>query len=268
MSAQGLAVFTREDSNDSRVVISKAGEQLGALADEMLRRRDAILAAWRNAGEAGGERSIASSLSRAQFNDHIPAVLDCLAHTIDAWPGEQDAHAEALQTAKVCEHGLQRWQQGYQLRELIREWGLLQLAVSDELERYAAAHPDLEPGVMPMARRAWTELCADGVTDSATQYWRLHQAESAGHVSDLEKALAALHDLERTRAEAWRMAAHDLRGSVTVVKGATTLLNDGDGRPLSEQRSHRARGHADQERLVAQRDAERSPQPGASGSRP
>lgn len=205
---------------------SRTSEQLSALASELLLRRDAILAAWRAAGESAVERSIASSLSRAQFNDHIPAVLDCFAHTIEAWPDEETAAAEQHLSARVCEHGLQRWQQGYQLTELIREWGHLQLSVADELERYAASHPKLEPGVMPAARRAWAQLCADGITDSATQYWRLHQAESAGHVNDLEKALAALHTLEQSRAEAWRTAAHDLRGSVTVVKGATTLLQD------------------------------------------
>jgi signal transduction histidine kinase len=207
--------------------------QLNALAADLLARRDAILEAWRAVGDDPGEPGIASSLSRAQFNDHIPAVLDCLAHTIEEWPDEQTALASQKQTEKVCEHGLQRWQQGYQLREVIREWGHLQICVADELERYAASHPDLEPEVMPTARRAWAHLCADGVTDSATQYWRLHQAESFGHVNDLEKALKALHALEQSRAEAWRTAAHDLRGSVTVVKGATTLLQ-GSGPALTE----------------------------------
>lgn len=201
-----------------------ATEQLSALARELLERRDAILKAWRAASESASAGSIASSLSRAQFNDHVPAVLDCFAHTIEAWPDEQSAHAAQSQTERVCEHGLQRWQQGYQLRELIREWGHLQICVSDELERYAAGHPDLEPGVMPTARRVWAQLCADSVADSATQYARLQQAESAGHVNDLEKALGALRTLEQSRADAWRTAAHDLRGSVTVVKGATTLL--------------------------------------------
>jgi signal transduction histidine kinase len=212
-----------------------AADQLDALAAALLERRPAILETWRTAGDdAAAERNIASSLSRAQFNDHIPAVLDCLAHTIQAWPGDDSAAAGRIQTEHVCDHGMQRWQQGYQLRELIREWGHLQIVVADELERYASAHPSLEPGVMSTARRAWTQLCAEGVTESATQYWRLHQTESAGHVSDLEKALSALHVVERSRAEAWRTAAHDLRGSVTVVKGATTLLNDSSGMPLSE----------------------------------
>jgi len=203
---------------------SRRTGQLRALAAELLQRRDLILDAWRAAGVRDGDCSIASSLSRAQFNDHIPAVLDCLAHTIVEWPDEQSAQ---IQADRVCEHGMQRWQQGYQLRDLIREWGHLQIVVVNELERYDASHPELEPGVMAAVRHAWAQLCADGVTDSATQYWRLQQAESAGHVSDLEKALASLRTLEQTRAEAWRTAAHDLRGSVTVVKGATTLLQGG-----------------------------------------
>ena len=199
----------------------RAQEQLALLAAALLERRDAILDAWRAAGDAAGECSIASSLSRVQFNDHIPAVLDCLAHTIQSLPGMPD------QSGRVCDHGLQRWQQGYPLRELIREWGHLQICVADELERYAAEHPSLEPGVMAAARQAWTRLCADGATESATQYWHLHQAESAGHVHDLERALETLRTIELSRAEGWRRAAHDLRGSVTVVKGAATLLEGG-----------------------------------------
>jgi signal transduction histidine kinase len=210
---------------------SAAKEQLGILAAELLERRDVILDAWRAYGDAIPGRNVGSSLSRVQFNDHIPSVLDCLAATLEAWPDQPDPGAEKHEAEKVLEHGLQRWQQGYQLNELIREWGYLQMCVAAELERYAAAHPHLESSVMPAARLAWAKLCADGVTGSATQYGRLQQSESAGHVNDLQLALAALHNVERSRAEAWRTAAHDLRGSVTVVKGATTLLNEGAAMP-------------------------------------
>ncbi|MEA2416058.1 MAG: hypothetical protein QOI58_2715 [Thermoanaerobaculia bacterium] len=224
-----MSANERTAANDLHLVIkaNDAATQLTELAFELLERREAILDAWRAAGDTG-PGNIASSLSRAQFNDHIPAVLDCLAATLRSWPEEQDAEAVKLQADRVCEHGLQRWQQGYPLRELIAEWGHLQVAVVDELERYAEEHRALDPSVMPTARRVWAQLCAGGVTQSATQYWRLQQAESAGHVNDLEKALSALHAIEQSRAEAWRTAAHDLRGSVTVVKGAATLLNESD----------------------------------------
>jgi signal transduction histidine kinase len=210
---------------------SDAKEQLGILAADLFERRDIILDAWRAYGDATPGRNVGSSLSRAQFNDHIPSVLDCLAATLEAWPDQADSVAEKNEAEKVLEHGLQRWQQGYQLSELIREWGYLQMCVAAELERYAAAHPNLDSRVMPAARLAWAKLCADGVTGSASQYGRLQQSESAGHVNDLQLALSALHEVERSRAEAWRTAAHDLRGSVTVVKGASTLLNEGAAMP-------------------------------------
>jgi signal transduction histidine kinase len=229
MSAEESAGGGQSRVKDIHVVFSgnAAKEQLNVLAAELLERREAILDSWRAYGGATPGRNVGSSLSRAQFNDHIPAVLDCLADTLDAWPDKPTPRAEKNEAEKVLEHGLQRWQQGYQLSELIREWGYLQMCVAAELERYAADHPALDPSVMPAARLAWARLCADGVTGSATQYGRLQQSESAGHVSDLELALSTIHNLERSRAEAWRTAAHDLRGSVTVVKGATALLSEG-----------------------------------------
>ena len=74
----------RTAADDLHLVIkaNDAAAQLTELASELLERRESILDAWRAAGDAGPGGSIASSLSRAQFNDHIPAVLDCLASTL------------------------------------------------------------------------------------------------------------------------------------------------------------------------------------------
>ncbi len=193
--------------------------QLSALAAHLGERREAILQQWRKATENAVELTIASSLTRVQFNDHIPGVLDAFALRLRAWPGVESTSAQQNEKEQVTEHGLQRWQQGYQLRELTREWGHLQMAVMEELEAYALEHPLLEPAVMPTARRAWAQLCWDGISDSATQYWRLHQAEANGHVRELEQALATLNELDRVRASAWREAAHDLQGSMSVVHG-------------------------------------------------
>jgi signal transduction histidine kinase len=206
----------------------KTRQQLDALAAHFDSVRECILQQWRITTESAPEMTIASSLTRLQFNDHIPGVLDSFVHTLRTWPKEDSAQAQQQEKDQVTEHGLQRWQQGYQLRELTREWGHLQMCLMEELETYAAAHRDLQPEVMPTARRALANLCWDGISDSTTQYWRLHQAEAAGHVRDLEQALDALNQLEQTRAEAWREAAHDLRGSVAVVTGSTSLLQSED----------------------------------------
>lgn len=226
-----------DDATDIHVVFpaNPAREQLSALAAHLLEHRDAILDAWRAYGDVVPGRNISASLSRAQFNDHIPAVLDSLSQSLQTWPEEASDVAADLEADKVADHGVQRWQQGYSLAEVLREWGYLQMCVAAELERYACEHPSLEPVVMPNARRIWAQLCADGVTASATQYARLQQSESAGHVTALEQALAALQNIEQSRADAWRTAAHDLRGSVTVVKGAAALNASGAGLPEPER---------------------------------
>lgn len=210
---------------------SQARDHLHALAGDLRERRDLILDAWRAYGDDVPGRNIAESLSRVQFNDHIPTVLESFSQTLEAWPDDSAAIPEAIASEEVSEHGLQRWQQGYSLNEVLREWGYLQMCVAAELERYAVEHPSLEPSVMPTARRLWALLCAEGITSSATQYGRLQQTESTGHVTALERALSALQSMESTRAEAWRTAAHDLRGSVTVVKGAATLNASGADLP-------------------------------------
>ncbi len=203
-------------------------EQLTALAAHLLEQRDAILQRWRAITESVAEQTTSSSLTRLQFNDHIPGVLDALDCRLRAWPDQECAQDQRAEKEQVMGHGLQRWQQGYQLPELTREWGHLQMCLMEALEAYAAAHADLQPMVMTTARRALSAVCWEGISDSTGQYWRLHQAEAAGHARDLERALSTLNELDRARAEAWREAAHDLRGSVSVVKGATNLLDRDD----------------------------------------
>ena len=109
---------------------------------------------------------------------------------------------------------------------MTREWAHLHSGLLNELETYAAEHPTLEPGVMPIARRCVTETCNDGVCESTSQFFALRQIEAEGELRDLESTLSQAQDLERQRAELWRQAAHDLRGNVsavTVVAAGLTL---------------------------------------------
>jgi signal transduction histidine kinase len=193
---------------------------LTALAAHLGGRREAILEEWRRATEADPDLTTGASLPRTQFRNHIPHLLDALARALRTPPGA--TAPKDGDPADGTEHGLQRWQQGYRLAEVVREWGHLHRVLEAELDGYAD-----RPGVGPAAvhaRRVWTEMCWRGVSESAAEYHRLHQAEAAGQARDLERALAELGDLDRRRAEAWREAAHDLRGSVGTVTTATAVV--------------------------------------------
>lgn len=206
---------------------------LVALAAHITGRRDAIMRAWRNAVVRDPDITTGDSLPRSQLNDHLPQILTGFAERLAAMARGAPAAASETPKEDAAAHGLQRWQQGYDLHEVTREWGRLQLCVVDELEAYAAAHPGDD--AMPAARRAWTEICAEGVSQSTAQYFRLQQVEAAGHVRDLQQALANVHGLERQRAELWRQAAHDLRGNLGVVANVAAGLSlDGIPEPSRE----------------------------------
>nr|MBA3483259.1 histidine kinase [Pirellulales bacterium] len=202
----------------------KSDEQLDALASHLSTRRAAILQAWRNPVDRDPELSAPSSLPRTQFNDHIPQQLDAFECRLRVWPRPESAASEEQRKEDAAGHGLQRWQQGYHLREVTREWGHLHLCLVDELENYVKSHPGLEPDVMPTAWRALAELCSQGVSESTTQYFHLQQTEAVGHVRDLEQILGQVKEEERQRAELLRQAAHDLRGHLGVVKNVTSGL--------------------------------------------
>jgi hypothetical protein len=191
--------------------------QRNALAAHMRSRIPALLEAWRRAIAADPDLTSGDSLPRAKLVDHLPPWLDALADGLATAPGSAEARrhrSEETRDAKA--HGLQRWQQGYDLHEVTREWGALHLCLVAELDRYFADHP-AAPQVQAGARLALAWYVSEAASESAAQYFRLERLEAAGAVRDLEAALHDIRDLERRRAELWQQAAHDLRGNLGVV---------------------------------------------------
>jgi signal transduction histidine kinase len=191
--------------------------QRADLAAHFRRRVPAIVEAWRAEVAADPRFTAGDSLPRAQLVDHLPVWLENLADAFAAAPGsarERRAHGD--ESGNAAAHGLQRWQQGYDLQEVTREWGVLHGCLVDELERYLeSAAP--APEVQVTARKALAASIAEATTESAAQYFRLERTEAASSLADLEAAIRDLGQLERRRAELWQEAAHDLRGNLGVV---------------------------------------------------
>lgn len=200
-------------------------EQFGVLADYLAARREPILLAWRRNACADPDQGTGRSLSVGQFLDHIPEMLDAFELKLRSRQGEPDARiAEIGKKIEEVKHGLHRWQQGYRMKELINECGHLQLCLFDELDLIAAEHPELERGVIAAAHRQILTLVNDTISESATQYQRMQQAEAAGHVGDLRGALATVYEIEQRRTTLYHQAVHDLRNDVAGVHISAQLL--------------------------------------------
>jgi signal transduction histidine kinase len=203
---------------------------LSGLAAHLRAQREAILDAWRRSVDQDPHLTSASTLSRAQFVDHIPKMLDTFEERLTAETVTEKREAVEAQKEGAAAHGLQRWQQGYNPREAARDWGHLHLCLLAELENYEGALNAEERATMPIARRALVRLINDGVSESASQFAQMRQTEAAAQVAELERGLQGLTALGEKRAGAWREAAHDLRGSVGVLQTVSTIL-DRDGAP-------------------------------------
>jgi signal transduction histidine kinase len=192
--------------------------QRAALGRHFTARIPAVIEAWRATIAADPKLTTNESLPRGQLVDHLPRWLESFARALSAAPGNAAAaRASADETHNAEAHGLQRWQQGYDLHEVIREWAALHRCLVEELERYLEARPDVAPQIRAEARVTLTVYVGDATSESAAQYFHLERLEAAGTVSDLEEALRGVRQMEQRHAELWQQAAHDLRGNLGVV---------------------------------------------------
>lgn len=198
--------------------------ELHALAAHLKARRQQILEAWSRAAQQDDRITAATTLSRAQFYDHIPNMLDALHRRLTS-TGLGDALSAAHDEATNAEgHGLQRWQQGYNEQEVMREWVWLDACLADELERYAAERPELDSATVSAAWRLVCDFLVCGLSESVAQFAHLQRADAEARLRTLEDAHRELAALEQQRADAWREATHDLRGNLAIVQNAATLL--------------------------------------------
>lgn len=192
-------------------------------------RREAILDAWRQASLNDPVLTTGDSLTRDQFRDHIPQVLDALQRKLRSVPGSADgAEVDNEIREEEGKHGLQRWQQGFRLEELMREWGLLHLCLASELEDYALAKQRWAAEDLWAAGRELILLINEGVSESAARYAELERTEAAGRANDLSQAVEKLQDLERRRAALIHQAVHDLRGNAQSVSSIAHVLGADD----------------------------------------
>jgi signal transduction histidine kinase len=205
-------------------VLESDGGALRRLADRLRDQRDAILLEWSRAVKRDPKLTDGDSLPRADLYDHIPSLLGAFDRSLRHAAGPADPAGSEAAAAPAAAHGLQRWQQGYDLQEVTRELGALNECVISALNRYARLEPALSQEAVAHAHALWASLFGASIEGSVTQYFGLQQQEAVGHVRDLEQALEQVRELEQQRADQWHQAAHDLRGNLGVVANVAVGL--------------------------------------------
>ena len=109
------------------------------LAEFICGRKEEIIRAWLGRVQADPVVPTAA-LTPNQLRDHLPRLLDDLADTLRLQGNERVAE----QTEEHAEkHGIERWQQGYDVVKLLREVMHLRGVFIYHLRVFEELHPDL-----------------------------------------------------------------------------------------------------------------------------
>jgi len=208
-------------------------EGLRVIADRLAARREALLEKVRADVTSDPEMSTSKTLTRENFRDNLPGILDALVQRLrNAAMGSRCAESPERIPAEM--HGAHRWQEGYSLTEAVSEWRHLSKCVIEEFGEYARRDAAISSAALVAAMCELSELIADGVAASTQQHAFLQRAEATRRRDELQVALDQLRSLEDKRSEIWRQAVHDLRGSVGAISNASALLERSDASAIRE----------------------------------
>jgi RsbT co-antagonist protein rsbRD N-terminal domain len=101
--------------------------------------QETIVRDWTEKVTADRRINSDARLSYVQLIDHVPQIVEELQEAIAR--GDR----EAPMMTEGREHGRQRWRQGYELKEVVRELTLLRATLVEFLERYSGALPKRTP---------------------------------------------------------------------------------------------------------------------------
>jgi len=193
-------------------------ESLKHIAEYLFGRREAILNNWRMACEDDESLSSVSSLTRQEFNNLMPVILDILEKRLLGEPVQEDLSYVA------AGHGLHRWHKALELIETMRELNHLSAILYHELEEYEELFPDADKSLLLFVYREITGVLQETFTGSIQKYDELQRLYAAGRLNTLESALGSMNEMARERGDILRRSSHDLRGSLGIASSAASLL--------------------------------------------
>jgi signal transduction histidine kinase len=170
-------------------------DNLKPLADLITYRRDELLTSWRREVR---RLPGAQQLDAPTINDHIPQLLDDLAAALGA-PESMALPGPSLADSP-SEHGIQRWQAGFDITEVVAEYNILRDCLQDLAEQHGLG---LQGEAGHIINRILDEAIGQAVKTFAAQQ---------------------LFELQQRRAEHLAFVAHDLRTPLEAISLATSML--------------------------------------------
>ncbi|MVM38096.1 sensor histidine kinase [Spirosoma sp. HMF3257] len=200
------------------IISSDFQQPLAELVSYLFTRREAILNNWRQACEHDPLLHRISSLSREEFNNLLPVILNILEERLLNKPQEADPALTATS------HGLHRWQKAFALPETMRELSHLTQILLNEVQAFQELFPQTDAKLLLQVQQAIVLLMDETINGSVQKYDEFQRLEAANRLSALQQALEQIQALSRQRGDLLRTTSHDLKSSFGIINSAATVL--------------------------------------------
>lgn len=179
-------------------------QSLAKLVAVIARERDDLLSRWRSQVR---QLPSAKHLDTPTLNDHVPVLLDELAKAFQS--GSDETIPEALLAGSPPLHGITRWQEGFDIAEVVAEYNILRGCIHDLAEE-------------------------NGLSLHGKAFHTLNRVfdEAIGMAVQTFAAKQAL-EVQRRREEYLAFVAHDFRTPLNAISLAADVLEFAFSKPDS-----------------------------------
>jgi signal transduction histidine kinase/ActR/RegA family two-component response regulator len=200
-------------TTDSRLLRSERHTEIGQII-----QRDASLLIDRWCQRAIQEQPNTARLHHGTLRDQLPGLLWALGHSL----AEPDDPALSRHRLPALEHGEQRWENGWSLPEVVRDYQILRLVIVDYLAE------TLDRPLRSCEILAVGLVLDDAIAASVGMYVSNREqyvVESERQRAERERqAREALQEANRRKDEFLATLAHELRNPLGSVRNATEIL--------------------------------------------
>jgi len=194
---------------------------VSSLAQDLRDRQSQIIQTWINAVGNDLEIKSAHTISESELADHLPRLFNDLVDYLQSSGAEDCAK---IVTEEARKHGNQRWRQGYQLAELLREIAIIRrlimvdaLSSFFQLQREYSGHHD---DARDLIDQFFDKVTARSV-DQYVENFAIQLNEAA---RSLAEANERLRETDKSRLSSIRGIAHDLGNFVNALNWAVESL--------------------------------------------
>lgn len=178
------------------------------------------------------EISASVRLTDKELIDHFPQLFgDLVAYFLtEAHPRTRRRTIEA-----ALNHGLTRWQQGYQLVEVIRELGIVHRSILDHVIGIFFAENSQWISQVNDARNNLGDFFEDTVAGSVQRYVENFSEQLRRANADLLKANESLSRIDESRLQLLRTVSHELSNVLNALRLTMTMVTSGNDEAIRSE---------------------------------